>query len=328
MRILRYLFILITSVSLAACSNCSDKKPETTEEEYVSTAPAFNSDSAYAFVKAQCDFGPRTMNSAAHDSCGDYIAATFRKYGANVYEQLADLKLYDGTIVKNRNIIAAFNDSCPRHIIIASHWDSRPWADHDADPSKHHEPIDGANDGASGVGVLMELARQFSLKSPSMGVDLICFDAEDCGTPEWDKSGNSSENTWCLGSQYWSGTHHKENYTADFGILLDMVGGPNSVFLKEGFSIQMAPSVTDRVWSAAQRLGYGQYFKSDMTGYVTDDHLQVNQCGIPCIDIIASDKTDGGFCKTWHTTADNIKSIDKNVLKAVGQTMMEIIYTE
>ena len=161
-----------------------------------------------------------------------------------------------------------------------------------------------------------------------MGVDLICFDAEDAGTPEWDKSGNDSESTWCLGSQYWAGKHHVEGYVADYAILLDMVGGPNSVFYKEGYSIRMAPSVTDRVWAAGQRLGYGKYFVSEQGGYITDDHLQLNQCGIPCADVIASDKESGGFCKTWHTKADNINNIDKNTLKAVGQTITEVIFTE
>ena len=322
-----YLIVLSVLISLQGCDGCSNDKPKTgQQEEYVSNAPVFNADSAFNFIKAQCDFGPRTMNSEAHEKCGDYLVATFKQYGANVYEQTADLKLYDGTPIKCRNIIAAFNEQAPRRIMICSHWDSRPWADHDEDEANHKTAIDGANDGASGVAVLLELARQFSIKMPSVGVDLVCFDAEDCGTPEWARDDTDSEHTWCLGSQYWAGKHHIDGYVAEYGILLDMVGGPNSVFLKEGFSIRMAPAVTDKVWAAGQRIGYGNYFVSDVSGYVTDDHVQVNQCGIPCTDVIASDKNDNGFCSTWHTTADNIKNIDQGVLKAVGQTMMEVIY--
>ena len=328
MRVTKYLLTALTVILLASCSNCSEKKDNVSEQPYVSTAPTFNVDSAFAYVKAQCAFGPRVMNSAAHDSCGDYIVSQFKKYGGEVYEQFADLKLYDGTPIKNRNIIASFNKDAQRRIIICSHWDSRPWADHDPDEANHHTPIDGANDGASGVGVLLELARIFSQTPPPVGVDLICFDAEDAGTPEWDKSGNDSESTWCLGSQYWAGKHHVEGYVADYAILLDMVGGPNCVFYKEGYSIRMAPSVTDRVWAAGQRLGYGKYFVSEQGGYITDDHLQLNQCGIPCADVIASDTEEGGFCKTWHTKADNINNIDKNTLKAVGQTITEVIFTE
>lgn len=321
-----YLAALPVLLFMAGCSNCSDKKPQIQQEEYVSTAPVFNSDSAFLFLKEQCAFGPRTMNSEAHDKCGDYIAAKFRQYGANVYEQMADLKLYDGTPVKGRNIIAALNEQATRRIMICAHWDSRPWADHDEDPANHKTAIDGANDGASGVAVMIELARQFAQKMPAVGVDLICFDAEDCGTPEWARDEHDSEHTWCLGSQYWAGKHHVEGYVAEYGILLDMVGGPNSVFYKESYSMQMAPRITDKVWAAGQKIGYGNYFKSEVTGYVTDDHVAVNQCGIPCTDVIASDKNNNGFCQTWHTTADNVNNIDVNVLKAVGQTLMEVIY--
>lgn len=325
MRFSKYLLVVALCAFVVSCDQ---KKSQTAEEEYVSNAPVFNTDSAFQYIKDQCDFGPRTMNSEAHDRCGDYLVSQFERYGGKVYEQLADLKLYDGTPIKNRNIIAAFNENSPRRIIIASHWDSRPWADHDPDEANHHTPIDGANDGASGVGVLLELARIFYQTPPPVGVDLICFDAEDCGTPAWVESGQESESTWCLGSQYWAGKHHIDGYRADYAILLDMVAGPNSVFHKEGFSLRMAPMVTDKVWAAGQRIGYGKYFVSEPGGYVTDDHLPVNQSGIPCADVIASDRNDGGFCKTWHTVNDNINHIDRNALKAVGQTMCEVIFTE
>ena len=328
MRIIKYLFFLSVTLLLGACNGCGEKKVGQEQTDYVSTAPTFNVDSAFEFIRQQCEFGPRVMNSAAHDSCGNWIVEKFKSYGATVYEQTADLKLYDGTNIKNRNIIAAFNPDKTERIIIASHWDSRPWADHDSDSSKHKTPIDGANDGASGVGVMLELARIFTTTPPSMGVDLICFDAEDAGTPTWDSSAEETENSWCLGSQYWAGKHHVDGYGANYGILLDMVGGPNSVFYKEGYSVRMASSVVDRVWAAGQRLGFGSYFRNEMTGYVTDDHLQICHSGIPCADVIASDKDNGGFCRTWHTVSDNINNIDRNTLKAVGQTITEVIFVD
>lgn len=328
MRIIKYLLFLSVTLLLAACNGCGEKKTGEEQTDYVSTAPTFNVDSAFEFIKRQCDFGPRVMNSAAHDSCGNWIVEKFQSYGATVYEQTADLKLYDGTTIKNRNIIAAFNPEKPDRIIIASHWDSRPWADHDSDTSKHKTPIDGANDGASGVGVMLELARIFQNTPPAMGVDLICFDAEDAGTPTWETSVEETENSWCIGSQYWAGQHHVDGYVANYGILLDMVGGPNSVFYKEGYSVRMASSVVDRIWAAGQRLGYGSYFRSEMAGYVTDDHLQICHSGIPCADVIASDKDNGGFCRTWHTVSDNISNIDRNTLKAVGQTITEVIFVD
>lgn len=317
---------------------CKEKKPVVTE--YVSPAPQFCEDSAYAYVAAQCAFGPRVMNTAAHDSCGDYIAQKFSSFGATVYDQYADSKLYDGTAIKMRNIIAAFNPDAPARIIISGHWDSRPWADYDNDSAYHRTPIDGANDGASSIGVMLELARQlhqdaaekgdssfFALR-PSLGIDFICWDAEDCGTPSFDAHGENHESTWCLGSQYWSGKHHVDGYTARYGINLDMVGNANSIFFRETISMLYAPSVVDKVWAAAHRIGYGKFFSYEDGGAVTDDHVQVNRSGIPRIDVIATDTNSGGFPATWHTMNDNMKYISKETLKAVGQTMLEVMWTE
>ena len=175
---------------------------------------------------------------------------------------------------------------------------------------------------------MMEIARQLRLDSDSnkvkVGVDLICWDAEDSG-----ESGGGSSNSWCLGSQYWSGFRHVNGYTARYGINLDMVGGHNTIFYREQYSMMYAPSVVDKVWAAAHRIGYGKYFSyDDEGGAITDDHLEVNRGGIPCIDVIGSDKDNGGFPSTWHTLNDNIKNISKETLKAVGQTMLEVIWTE
>lgn len=318
------LYILLLATALAACTGT--QKNDTTP--YTRQSPDFSVDSAYTYIAHQCAFGPRVVNSAAHDSCAAYIASRFSQYGATVINQDAEAMLYDGTKVGMRNIIASTNPTNPVRIIICSHWDSRPWADQDSDPSMHHTPIDGANDGASGVAVMLEAARQIQQKAPAVGVDFICFDAEDCGTPYWDETDAPTSHTWCLGSQYWAAHHHTDGYTARYGILLDMVGGGNCIFEKEAYSMHYAPSLVDKVWSRAQRMGYADLFRNDNTGAVTDDHVQVNQSGIPCIDIIARDKDVNSFCKTWHTQADNLQNINKTTLQAVGQTILEIIYTE
>lgn len=319
-----YILTAAVLLLLAACKNGTT----TTETVYEQQSPDFNADSAYLYIAEQCAFGPRVMNSEAHDACAAYIAAKFEAFGAQVVNQDAEGTLYDGTKVQMRNIVASYNLDNPVRLIICSHWDSRPWADHDANADNHRTPIDGANDGASGVAVMMEIARQIQQKTPEIGVDLICFDAEDCGTPEWDDHGEDNSWTWCIGSQYWAGKHHIDGYTARYGILLDMVGGSNCVFEKEAYSMAYAPSVVDKVWSKAIRLGYGDLFKNANGGGVTDDHVQVNMSGIPCIDIIARDANDNTFCKTWHTKNDNVGNINKQTLKAVGQTVMEVIYTE
>lgn len=314
----------IGAILFASCVG-GTKSPETAYEQQ---SPDFCVDSAYLYVAAQCAFGPRVMNSAAHDSCAAYIAEKFEEFGASVVNQDAEGTLYDGTKVQMHNIVASYGLDNPVRIIICSHWDSRPWADRDANADNHHTPIDGANDGASGVGAMLEMARQIQQKAPNVGVDFICFDAEDCGTPEWDDNGEDHSYTWCLGSQYWAGKHHVDGYTARYGILLDMIGGSNCVFEKEAYSMTYAPSVVDKVWSKAIRLGYGDLFKNANGGGITDDHVQVNMSGIPCIDIIARDANENSFCKTWHTMNDNVGNINKQTLKAVGQTVLEVIYTE
>ncbi len=319
----KILYVLGVALLMIGC-----KEKPVVDANYVSPAPEFCEDSAYAFVAEQCQFGPRTMNSEAHEACGDYIAETFKRLGAVVYDQYADAKLFNGTPVKMRNIVASFHPERAERILIAGHWDSRAWADNDPNEANHNTPIDGANDGASSVGVMMEIARQLRLDSDSnkvkVGVDLICWDAEDSG-----ESGGGSSNSWCLGSQYWSGFRHVNGYTARYGINLDMVGGHNTIFYREQYSMMYAPSVVDKVWAAAHRIGYGKYFSyDDEGGAITDDHLEVNRGGIPCIDVIGSDKDNGGFPSTWHTLNDNIKNISKETLKAVGQTMLEVIWTE
>ena len=240
-------------------------------------ASAFSGDSAYAFVARQVAFGPRVPNSAAHRKCGDYLVATLKKYGAEVTVQEFSATAYNGTQLQARNIIAAFNPKATKRILLAAHWDTRHVADKDSSRTK--QPIDGANDGASGVGVLLEVARIVSSGNPkpAVGVDIILFDVEDYGIPEFDdrsKYVNAENNAefYCLGSQHWGKNPHKPGYSAYYGILLDMVGAKNATFFKEQSSVEYASGILDKVWNVAQALGYGQYFRSEQSPAVTDDH--------------------------------------------------------
>lgn len=328
-RVIKITLVLVVSLLFVCCK--SKKNEEQQEELNAQSVPAFCADSAYSYIAAQCAFGPRVMNSAAHDSCAKYIIEKFESLGLDVISQDGVTTLYDGTKVNMKNIIARYGgDDVNCRIIICSHWDSRPWADNDAEATNHHTPIDGANDGASGVGVMMELARLIKDDTLNIGVDFICFDAEDCGTPQWEEGGHDDANTWCLGSQYWAANAKsvmKDLGTYKFGILLDMVGGSESSFLKEAFSMMYAPNVVNDIWATASNLGYGNYFVNENGGGITDDHIQVNKVGIPCVDIIASD-INGRQCfpMTWHTMNDNIQNINVNTLKAVGQTLVAVIY--
>lgn len=312
---------------LIACHAGEQRQEKSLEPGDPPAAPptaSFNSDSAYAYVRKQVDFGPRTPNTPEHERCADYLSDKLRSFTPHVVEQKGTVTAYDGTILKIRNIIASFGPDKKSRVLLFAHWDTRPWADQDSVRSR--EPISGADDGASGVGVLLELARQFSMQQPSIGVDIALFDAED-----WGKNGGGMEeqDSYALGTQFWTRQPHVAGYTADYGILLDMVGAANAQFRLEGNSNQVASSLNEKVWRTAARLGYSNYFLFEPGGYVTDDHVYVIRYGIPCIDIIGSDRmSNTGFAKHWHTHSDNLSVIDPMTLKAVGQTLLEVVYGE
>jgi len=288
--------------------------------------PDFNSDSAYKFIENQVNFGPRVPNSIAHSKCAEYLVNKMKNYKAEVIIQNIKLKAFDGTILDARNIIAQYNLSAQNRILLCAHWDTRPYADEDT--ANMNIPIAGANDGASGVGVLLEIARVLSNKSPKIGIDIIFFDAEDYGEPSWNTQ-NKNE-SWCLGSQYWSANKHKKNYKANFGILLDMIGSKGAKFTKEDNSRHFASIYVKYVWEVAQILGYDNYFIDKKTRPIIDDHFFVNTIAkIPCLVIVDyNDSTETNYGAYWHTHQDNMNIIDKNTLKAVGQTLLEIIFAE
>lgn len=297
--------------------------------------PSFNADSAYAFTKAQCDFGPRDMNSRGHDLCGEWIVSKFKEYGCKVTTQTATLAGYDGTKLRSRNIMASINPEATTRILLCAHWDSRPWADNDPDSANWRKPILAANDAASGVAVMLELARIIGKSkdekafNKQLGIDFVCFDAEDWGTPQWADVADNAD-SWAIGAQYWS-KNLPQGYEARYGILLDMVGGVGAKFYREGMSMQYAPEIVKKVWRAAREVGFGSYFPKEDGGMITDDHVPVNQFAkIPTIDIIPyyADCQQSSFGPTWHTLADNMENIDKNTLKAVGQTLVQVIYKE
>lgn len=286
--------------------------------------PEFIADSAYAFIKTQCDFGPRVPNSKGHIACGDYLVKKMTSWADTVIVQKGVVTAYDGTRLNFRNIVATFNPKNKNRILLFAHWDTRPWAD--KDEKDKDKPIIGADDGASGVGVLMEVARLLKLNKIELGIDIIFFDAEDYGK---EGGGSEAEDTYALGTQYWTKNLHVPGYTANYGILLDMVGAKNAQFRYEGLSYERASNVVLNVWNTAESLGYSNYFLRQDGGWVTDDHVYVNEMGIPAIDIINSDLSSrNGFAKHWHTHADNMDVIDKNTLRAVGQTLMSVLFRE
>lgn len=325
MKLKHLITYIIPVAALLSCSSAKTTQNDTdstSNSDTLKNAVEFNADSALSFVKAQCDFGPRVPNTEAHRKCGEYLVAKLKATGANVIEQNMTLSAFDGTKLKAKNIIAEINpDSIDNRILLLAHWDCRPWADHDPDLSKHKEPVMGANDGASGVGVLLEMARLFATKNPKRGIDILLVDAEDWGDSD------GEEDTWALGTQYWVAHKHRNDYKASFGILLDMVGASGANFAKEYYSSAYALNVVNDVWSVALKSGYGKFFSSQNGGGVTDDHVFINRGGIPCIDVIDFDAdSDTGFYPGWHTTHDTFDVIDPATLKAVGQTLVNFIY--
>ncbi len=340
-RIFIYVVFALLAIAIIAFVACSllgmtrmrDSVDLSAGEEGATLRLVFDADSAYSYCAEQCSFGPRTMNSTAHAQCGEWIKNKFASFGLVVESQPVNLKAYDGTMLWADNIIARLNAQSTSRILLCAHWDSRPWADNDPNPDNRHKPVLAANDGASGVAVLLELARMLTTDSASVniGVDFICFDAEDYGVPQWDEDVYGETNSWALGSRYWAEQYAASNDDGskyEYGILLDMVGGEGAHFYKEGISMIYAPEVVENVWRAARRAGYGSYFPSAKGIYVTDDHTPVNEiASIPCIDIISyyPDCPQSSFGPTWHTVDDTMEHISTRTLKAVGQTLAVLL---
>ena len=295
------------------------------------TPPAFDADSAYDYIARQVAFGPRVPGTEAHRACAAYLADELRRHGADVTLQEGQVTTYDGQRLTAKNIIGAFAPECTRRILLCAHWDSRPFADRDPDKNRQHEPIDGADDGASGVGVLLEIARQLNAQGlpPDLGIDIVLFDTEDGGAPAFDPASNNpqSEDTWCLGSQYWARYPHVAGYRAEYGILLDMVGSRDAAFYREQTSERYAAAFLNRVWTAARDLGHGRYFINAPGGHLVDDHVYIIRgLRIPCIDIVNfNPDRPTGFGTYWHTHGDTMDNIDRATLRAVGETVLYVI---
>lgn len=321
--------IAIWAICLSILSGCASEpttqpnspRPNSTNGATRPTVavPNFNADSAFAYVKRQVDFGPRVPGTPAHKACADWLTAQLRQYSDTVLVQTGKVTAHNGKKLPMYNIIASFAPQNPKRILLAAHWDTRPVADQDDERSE--EPILGANDGGSGVGVLLEIARQLHAQQPQVGIDIVLFDVEDYGSSD-------TENSYCLGSQYWAAQPHRPGYKAQYGILLDMVGAADAVFPKEQFSLAFAPDIVQRVWNTATNLGFDSYFTPNVGGAITDDHFYVNKlANIPTIDIIHY-TPEGTFGKYWHTHDDNMSAVDKNTLSAVGTVVLHVIYNE
>ena len=312
---------LLAMTFLVSCKQDPKPSPISTKERVV--VPAFNSDSAYAHIVNQLNFGFRVPGTKEHEACKDYLVNEFNKQNLKTRVQRFKAEIYTGEEKTGYNIIAQYKPELKRRVVLGAHWDSRFIADKDENPENHDKPILGADDGASGVAAILEIARLINENPIDLGVDFILFDLEDQG----DMGGDNL--SWALGSQYWAKNLVPKNYTADFGILLDMIASKEARFGKEAYSARYAPQILDKVWKLAQNMGYSDLFQDYNAGAIADDHVYMNQAGIPTIDIISIPRpgnTESSFGTYHHTVHDDLDIISKRNLRVVGQIVTAVLY--
>lgn len=330
MHVSRILTIIITAatLTLAACSGrpAASAAAPSSAKATTQDVPQFDADSAYAFVNEQVAMGPRTPGSEAARRCAAWIEETLRLYGADtviVQRTAVPDPMNPDRKVPLVNILGRYNPEAKARMMLVAHYDTRPIADEENDKAKATQPIPGANDGGSGVGVMLETARIISMKRPSAGVDLLFVDLEDSGTA-------GDDDSWCQGSQYFAANMPYSGIadTPQAAIVLDMVGAPGARFHREAFSQHFNRALNDKVWAAARTAGYATRFPDETGAPILDDHLPLIRAGIPAVDIVEnnSDAT-GSFPAAWHTLADDMTNIDPATLKAVGQTVTQFIYS-
>lgn len=328
---LKYIWLLTLGFITSCGEEKPDKTPATQKKELFELAnrPAFNPDSAYFFIEKQVSFGPRVPGTEAHRLTAAWLVKTLKRLNWEVLIQADEVTAFNGKVLPIQNIMARFYPDRLDRVLLFAHWDTRPFADRDKE--RKNEPIAGANDGGSGVGVLLEIARILGRDTlpPEIGVDILLLDAEDYGQPQ-DGMMPQQGNSWCLGAQYWAKNQMIPDYKPRFGILLDMVGAKDAIFPREAVSMQFAPQIVSKVWVLARKMGYSNYFIDRVTdGGITDDHLYINQLtGIPSIDIIHYDPNRRDFWHFHHTHKDDMSVIEKNTLHAVGEVVLELLYRE
>lgn len=304
---------VLVALAVTACGGRAGREAQSADSAPALTAAEFSADSAYSYVARQVEFGPRVPGTPAHASCARWLEAELRRHGADsvIVQRFPDAV----------NIMGRYNPKAAERVLLAAHWDTRPWADAEPDESLHSRPIDGANDGGSGVGVLLEIARQLGRQHPGIGVDILFVDAEDGGNP-------GDDDSWCIGTQRWATDmpYGDSVPVPSAAIVLDMVGGTGARFHREALSTVQAPALVDRLWAIASAIGHGDTFVNEPGGALVDDHLYIYRAGIPAIDIVESrNAVTGTFPPTWHTLDDNLSAIDRAPLRAAGETVMTYI---
>ena len=293
-----------------AASPAQGTSPSAAPSPAVAAARPFDADRAFASLKKQVAFGPRVPGTKGHDACRDWLLSELKAIpGVKAQRQDYSMTL-DGKNLPMSNIVAQINPSAKNQILYCAHWDTRPTADQEIDDDKKKLPIPGANDGASGVAVLLEVARQLAKSPPNVGVQIVLFDGEDYG-PGLDRM--------FLGARYYA--KHPALAKPQFAVLLDMIGDRDLGIPREPNSQRMAPGVVRKVFDAAKSLGVKQF--TDIPGpEIEDDHLPLQAAGWDAIDLIDFDYGP------WHTLDDTVDKCSPESLRAVGIVLEKVAYDE
>ncbi|MDP4172710.1 MAG: M28 family peptidase [Bacteroidota bacterium] len=319
------LIILVIAMTFGFISCKKEETPKTEPLYHLKDQPKvapFDGGNAYQMVSKQVSFGPRNPNSLAHQAALSFFTLELKKYADTVVLQNFTYQGYNNEQLNLTNVIAKFNPKATNRIFISAHWDCRPRAEQDKDPAKKNQPIPGANDGASGAGILLEIARMLKSNPVNYGIDLVFFDGEDYG-----KEGDIGN--YFLGSKYFA-AQKSSDYRPAFGILLDLVGDKEAVFAKEGLSMLYAPDVTNMIWNLAKKVNSTAF--NDVEGnQIQDDHLPLNEAGLSTVDIIDIDlvgaSTPNPRRNYWHTHNDTMENISKDMLQQVGNVLSQLIYS-
>jgi glutaminyl-peptide cyclotransferase len=312
-------FFLVTAVALLpGCSKREPKAEVSTQVPPAPQPPAFNGERAFEYLLKQTSFGPRNPGSMGHTACLSYLSNTLQSFADSLQLQEFTHEGYGGESLHLTNIIASWRPADRERILLCAHWDTRPRADQDENPQRRNEPILGANDGASGVAILMHLASLLKTTPPPVGVDIALFDGEDYG-----REGDTQN--YLLGARHFARTI-PQGYLPRFAILLDMVGDARLELPREANSVRLAPDVVDLVWNTARQLGRGA-FLNEIGEAILDDHMPLNEAGIKTIDIIDFNYPDATN-RFWHTHNDIAENCSPASLLTVGDVVTHVLYSQ
>ncbi|MEJ2540268.1 MAG: M28 family peptidase [Gemmatimonadota bacterium] len=300
--------------ALVAVGGCGDGSGELSVPELTPDRPSFDGAAALALVDTQLAFGPRVPGTAGHQAQLLWMTERLQRAADTVILQpFTHVHSETGEELQLTNVFARFLPEAPRRLLFLAHWDTRPTSDQEETPEARALPVPGANDGGSGTAVLLHLADLLAEVPPDVGVDLLLVDGEDYGPTTEDMF---------LGARYFA--RDLPDPRPDYGVLLDMVGDVDPRFPVEGYSSQLAGEVAERVWGVAHALGYQDTFPFEVGQRISDDHLPLNNAGLPTVNVIDFDYGPGNAF--WHTQEDDMDNISASSLEMVGEVVMELIF--